>query len=451
MKTNSPSVSIFWANVFFASTIDVLFVGIDLYLIVSVYGGVDSAIDDIITSNNRSSLETVFAFGMLGTLVTFVLVGVQFFVAAGIPKNTELYVPGVLRLLCCFFHCRHRKLGGEFWHKVLQTFAVWFLMVFLQLIAGSVIPYLVLAIVNPVPSVTFLALGASTLFCLIVFVASLIHIGVQIKKSSCYDKIVAVVQGLVFIVFLGLVAITVIIYQGVIQSGTSTGFISGIALSLIPSGIIAVLGVAVKFKLLSDTDEDEDPEHQDESLLTRATSLIRHKLSFRQVKDKYQKDEAPDTSDTVPSDHPETGNGVELKKPDISKENQDDKIEKSDHNHTPIKKNLSISEINLIEYGEDETDLGNGSGGKTKEPSLKDPLMMTEAKSKPEPETKLDNDETDSGNDSSSDKDEANFKDPSTTNGTNSKLEQESEAEVYTNETAVEVVKIDFTDLENEK
>ena len=445
MKINSPSVSIFWANVFFTSTIDVLFVGIDLYLIVSVYGGVESAIDEIITSNNRSSLETVFAFGMLGTLVTFIVVGIQFFVAAGIPKNTELYVPGVLRLLCCFFPCQHRKLGRDFWHKVLQTFAVWFLMVFLQLVAGSVIPYLVLAIVNPVPSVTFLALGASTLFCLIIFVASLIHVGVQLKTSSCYDKIVAVVQGLVFIVFLGLVAITVIIYQGVIQSGTSTGFVSGIALSLIPSGIIAVLGVAVKFKLLSDTDDDDDQEHQDESLFTRATSLIRHRLSTRRVKDKYQKDKAPDTSDTAPS---ETGNGVELKKPDTSKESHDDNIsnnEKSDHNHTPIKKNLSISEANLIEYGEDETDSGNSD---TKESGLKDPTTLNEVKSKPESETKLDNDETDLGTDSSSDKEEANFKDPLTTNDTNDKLEPERE--VYINETAVEVVKIDFTDLENE-
>ena len=286
VKKNSPSVSIFWANVFFAFILDVLFAVLDLYLLVTVYGGVDSAIDDIIISNDRSSLETVFAFGLLGTLVTFILVSLQFFVAAGISKNTELHVPGLLKLLCCFFRCRCKKIGGEFWHKVVQTFAIWSLMVFLQLVTGSVIPYLVLAIVNPVPSVTFLALGASTLFCLIIFLASLIHIGVQLKKTTCYNKIVAVVQGLVFIVFLGLVAITVIIYQGVIQSGTSTGFVTGIALSLIPSAIIAILGVAVKFKLLSDPDEEEDPEHPHQSLLTRATSLLRHQTSTRRIKDR---------------------------------------------------------------------------------------------------------------------------------------------------------------------
>ena len=450
VKKNSPSVSIFWANVFFASAIDVFFVGIDLYLIVSVYGGVDSAIDEIITSSNRSTLETVFAFGMLGTLVTFTMVSIQFFVAAGIPKITELHIPGVLRVLCCFFPCRCRKLDGDFWRKALQTFAIWSLMVFLQLVAGSVIPYLVLAIVNPVPSVTFLALGASTLFCLIIFVASLIHIGVQLKKSSCYEKIVTVVQGLVFIVFLGLVAITVIIYQGVIQSGTSTGFVSGIALSLIPSGIIAVLGVAVKFKLLSDTDDD-DQEHQDESLLTRATSLLRHRLSTRRTKDKgYQKDKALDSSDVTPSDHPETENGVDMNKPHISHESQGDGIsndEKLDHNHTPIKKNLSISEVNLIECGEDETDSGNGSGSDTKESGIIDPSI--EAKSKSEsPETKLD-DETssESGNDSSSSKKEPDFKDPSTTSDVENK--PEPEPEVHINETAVEVVSIDFTDFDN--
>ena len=383
IKKNSSSVSIFWANVFFASILDALFVVLDLYLIVSVYGGVESAIDDIITSQNRSSLETVFAFGMLGTLVTIILGVLQFFVAAGIHKNTELHVPGLVRLFCCFFHCRCRRIGGEFWNKVLQTFAVWSLMVFLQLIAGSVIPYLVLAIVNPVPSVTFLALGASTLFCLIIFVASLIQVGVQLKKSSCYDRIVAVVQGLVFVVFLGLVAVTVIIYQGVIQSGTSTGFVSGIALSLIPSGIIAVLGVAVKFKLLNDPEDEE--ELQDESLFTRATSLIRRRFSTRRLKDKIGKDKASDV-ETAPSDHPVTENGVEIKKPNISKESQDDdasKDEKFDSNRILIKKNLSISEANLIEDGEDETDSGNGS---TKESGFKDPSTANDDKNKPETE-----------------------------------------------------------------
>ena len=450
VKTNRPSVSIFWANVFFASAIDVLFVGIDLYLIISVYGGVESAIDEIITSSNRSTLETVFAFGMLGTLVTFIMVTLQFFVAAGIPKNTELHVPGVLQLLCCFFSCRCRKLGGDFWRKVLQTFAVWSLMVFLQLVAGSVIPYLVLAIVNPVPSVTFLALGASTLFCLIIFVASLIHIGVQLKKSSCYDKIVAIVQGLVFIVFLGLVAITVIIYQGVIQSGTSTGFVSGIALSLIPSGIIAVLGVAVKFKLLSDAD-DEDPENQDESLFGRATSLIRHRFSTRRT-GRYAKVKVPDST------------GVDTEKVDINKESQGDEIsndERSDDNcnHTPTK---SISEVNLIEYGEEEIDLGNGSGSDTKKPGLEN--QSTEAQGKtepPEPETNKVDEEThiNSGNDdssSNSDQKEPDFgKDPSMTNDDNTaenKPVPEPESEIHINEMAVEVISIDFTDLDiNEK
>ena len=278
VDVNSSSVSIFWANIFFATILDMLSVVLDLYLIVSVYRGVDDAIAAI-TSNRRSALQTVFAFGMLGTLVTLCMTILQFIVAAGIPKNTKLYIPGVLKLLFCFFHCHCpcKKADGEFWNKVLQTFAIWFIMVFLQLVAGSVIPYLVLAIVNPVPAVTFLALGASTLFCLIISVASVIQIGARLKKSTCYEKVVALVQGLVFVVFLGLVAITVIIYQGVIQSGTDTGVISGIALSLVPSGVIAVLGFVGKSKLLNDGEEnDQNEEH--ESLLARAASIIRRKL-----------------------------------------------------------------------------------------------------------------------------------------------------------------------------
>ena len=278
-KKPGSSVNIFWANVFFAVILAVLFVCLDLFLIVSVYSGVDDAIGAI-TSNNRSALETVFAFGMLGALVSFTLVVLQFIVAAGTKKETQLYVPGVIRLLCCFFHCRCpcKKANGEFWHKVLQTFSIWFLMVFLQLVAGSLIPYLVLAIVNPVPSVTFLALGASTLFCLIVFVASILHAGSQDKRWSVFEKVIAILRGLVFIVFLGLVAITVIIYQGVIQSGTNTGVVSGIILSLVPSGIIAVLGLAVKTKLLRDED-DEEEEGKNESFFKQTATKIRDKIS----------------------------------------------------------------------------------------------------------------------------------------------------------------------------
>ena len=477
VKNSSPSgsVSIFWANVFFAITLDILFFGIDLYLIISVYGGVESAIDEIITSTNRSTLETVFAFGMLGTLVTFILVCLQFFVAAGIPKNTELYIPGLLRLLCCFFPCQCKKLGGDFWRKVVQTLAVWFLMVFLQLVAGSVIPYLVLAIVNPVPSVTFLALGTSTLFCLIIFVASLIHVSIQLKKSSCYHKIVAVAQGLVFIVFLGLVALTVIIYQGVIQSGTSTGFISGIALSLIPSGIIAVLGVAVKFKLLSDTDEEDDPkEHQNQSFFNLASGLIRHQLTTKQTRQARKlrniigHQVSQFKSDTVDhSDHPETNNtGVELlkevdtneqgdqddissrKEVDMSKESQDDQGELSNTDKELDYSRTRMKKISKVEFecpiNDDEIDSGNssGSGSDAKESGLKDtptlvvPVEIVSKTNPSELEVKLDNDDGDLGNNSSDDKKTSDFKDTTTS----------SEFEVkYKHEPEPLVVTIDFT------
>ena len=104
----------------------------------------------------------------------------------------------------------------------------------------------------------------------------------------CIRDRVSIVQGLVFIVFLGLVAITVIIYQGVIQSGTSTGPVTGIALSLLPSAIIAILGVAVKWKVLSD--EDEENPNQQESFLSRATSLFRNNIPTKEPSTEGQKD-----------------------------------------------------------------------------------------------------------------------------------------------------------------
>ena len=358
-EVNSSSVSIYWSSVFFAILLDVSFACLDLYLIVSVYQGVDNAIAAI-TSNRRSALQTVFAFGMLGMLVTLFMIILQFLVAAGIPKNTKLYIPGVLKLLCCFFHCHCpcKWANGEFWNKVLQTFAIWFIMVFLQLVAGSVIPYLVLAIVNPVPAVTFLALGASTVFCLIIFIASLFQLGGQLKKSTCYQKIVALVQGIVFIVFLGLVAITVIIYQSVIQSGTDTGVIAGIALSLVPSGIIAVLGLAVKSKLLSEVDEDDSNEK--ESLLTRATTIFHAR--DKKPKGKSQIED-PLKNGIIHSNHA-TNEGInEVKSKDAESipKSERENTSEADASHAFVRE----TNIDSSEGDSDEVLVGESNGGKS--------------------------------------------------------------------------------------
>ena len=81
-KHNSSSVSIFWASIFFTFILDVLFVGLDLYLIVSVYVGVSAAIDmNSASGQTEPFLDHTFVFGMLGTVVTFILIIVQSIIA----------------------------------------------------------------------------------------------------------------------------------------------------------------------------------------------------------------------------------------------------------------------------------------------------------------------------------------------------------------------------------
>lgn len=430
---NTPSVSIFWANVIFAAVIDMLFIGVDLFLIVSVYRGVDDAISAIISTSDRSALQTVFAFGVLGTLVTVILIFIQLFVAAGIAKNTIMYVPGLFTLFCCFFKCRCKRWNGEFWNKVLHTFAIWFLMAFLQLVAGSVIPYLVLAIVNPVPSVTFLALGASTLFCLIIFVASLLQVSVQMKKTSCYDKVVALVQGLVFIVFLGLVAITVIIYQGVIQSGTSTGVVSGIALSLVPSAIIAVLGFAVKSKLLRDGDEDKPKEQ--ESLFTRATSILRNKIAKEPtIIKKTNKVEETSDSDANCNHTPEKGEET------VKSEEVNLLLEEAANSNDP-----PVDKADSQKLEGDGNESSSESGFDTTKDSFSNPLY-------PDDKSEKDGDivSTDSSSvsnvgserGSAVDRKDSGYQNASTGDETN------ANAATYTNEMAEQVLTIDFTGLD---
>ena len=265
-QENSSVVSIYWANFFLACLANaVLILGnVVLYLGINF-------ISDI--SPNALSYRIV------GDATTLGLVLLELIVAVFTPKNDKLYIPFIIsQFICCCQCCKccGNGSGLAFLRKSIHTFAIWILMVFLQLVAASIVPVIIVCLGNPVPSIAFITLLASTLFCLVIFVAHLIHISERMKESTSQKRFILILQAFVFLVFFGIVSILIIVYLRFVQAGTSTDTLVGIILSLIPSAIISGVAWYTKRKLLSNGSTSKKPKYG-------GSSIKRFARAFRRI------------------------------------------------------------------------------------------------------------------------------------------------------------------------
>jgi len=246
---NQSVVSIYWANFFLACLANAVLIPGNVVLYVGI-----NVISDI--SPNALGYRIVSDGTTLG------LVLLELIVAVFTPKNDKLYIPFIIsQFICCCQCCKccGNGSGLAFLRKSIHTFAIWVLMVFLQLVAASIVPVIIVCLRNPVPSIAFITLMASTLFCLVIFVAHLIHISERMKESTTQERFTLMLQAFVFLVFFGIVSLVIIIYLTFVRAGTSTGTLEGIFLSLVPSAIISAVAWYTKSKLLSSENKKPGP------------------------------------------------------------------------------------------------------------------------------------------------------------------------------------------------
>ena len=270
-QLNSPVVSIYWSNVFIAILADVMIILGN----VGLYAGIG-----LIGENSSSAL----AYRIINDITMASLIALELVVAIITPKNHKLFIPHVIThgFCCCqCAKCCGWKPGRIFLRKVIQTVAIWALMVFLQIIASSILPVVIVCLRNPVPSFAFVTLLAACLFCLVIFIAHFIHISGRLRVMDARKKFSAILQAFVFLVFLGIVALAVIVYLSFVRAGSDTNSISGLIFSLIPSAVLAIGAWVAKSKLLRDDEDENEDQKGDQAEKGPLSVLTKYGGSFR--------------------------------------------------------------------------------------------------------------------------------------------------------------------------
>jgi len=147
---------------------------------------------------------------------------VEFIIAVHIFKDTHVPIPAAIeKSCCCFFRCVTHKTRS----KIIQTFALWYLMVGLQLVAMSAIPLSITTTVSPGYTIPLLATCVSVVLCSIVLVAHLLQPAAINKKiiSSCQSRVgLKIFQLLRVIIFFGLLITLALTYLMVLKYGASS-------------------------------------------------------------------------------------------------------------------------------------------------------------------------------------------------------------------------------------
>ena len=158
-------------------------------------------------------------------------------------------------LFCCCFCCC--CCSSNLKSKVVQTLALWGIMVFVQHITASLIPLCFTIILQPAEVLSILALAASTLFCTIIFVAHLLHLR---QVAGHLQKIAFCIQMFAIVSFIGLAIVSIVVYLQFLTAGVEFNGLGGFLASLVPSIILSAVGWYVKTKFLDTKTSAADPQ-----------------------------------------------------------------------------------------------------------------------------------------------------------------------------------------------
>jgi len=177
---------------------------------------------------------------------------VEFIIAVRIFKDTSVPIPAAIeKSCCCFFRCFSHKTRS----KIIQTFALWHLMVSLQLVAMTAIPLSITTIVSPGYTIPLLAMCAFIVLCFIVSVAHLLQPANTSNKitSSCQSRVgIKIFQLLKVITFFGFLITLVLTYFMMLKYGaSSTKGAAGYIFPLLPYLPLSAIGYYIKRKFFS--------------------------------------------------------------------------------------------------------------------------------------------------------------------------------------------------------
>ena len=238
MLASRPTFLMYWAVVIviaFCNTLN-LIASIWMYMYKK-----HRAINYLSAGNTSLYSDGMATFAARTTLLPLVYT-LELLIAALIPKDTGLPIPSVIQrmLFCCL--CFSSSIQS----KIIQTLAVWNIMISIQSLTTSAITVGVFFLISPLWVISVLGVIACCLLFAVVVVAYLLHHCTTNRNQKCSCKRCAInclsFTG-IFLSFLSVLTLLLVYFSMVYKiSGGVTGFL----VSLLPPVILSLVGWCVK-------------------------------------------------------------------------------------------------------------------------------------------------------------------------------------------------------------
>ena len=189
-----------------------------------------------------------------------------YYVAVKLPLMVLTFTMEVITV--CYSTYKHQPMKCLHWiaHSLASCHILWFAH---RLVTDAIIS-ITSFILAPAQTLGVLTLISSTVACVIIFVAYMIHKGFNgCNKRTCLPMLSAIIIG---VTTCGLVFIFTLLFIALVDHGLKSAGIGGFILSLIPPSLIFMVGLLVEWKLsmgyvphlrnkLSDSVDPQDRPH----------------------------------------------------------------------------------------------------------------------------------------------------------------------------------------------
>ena len=236
MLASTPTFLMCWAVVI------VIVLGNTLALIVSIRMYKESEAKLYFRTGNTS----IFSDGMAALVTKITLLPLvytlELLIAALIPKDTGLPIPSVIQRM--FFCCL--CFSSSIQSKIIQTLAVWQVMIFIQSLTANAITVGIFFLISPLWVISILGAIACCLLFAVVVVAYLLHHCTTNRNQKCSCKRFAI-NCLSFTgIFLSFLIVFTLLSGYILMAYKLSGGVTGFLVSVLPPVILSLIGWCVK-------------------------------------------------------------------------------------------------------------------------------------------------------------------------------------------------------------
>ena len=274
--------SIYWSVVFLC------FIGV---VVIIVGNGYLYYALTLISDESQEAL----GFRITSDIMLVILVLIELIASIFTSHDPNFFIPFLIRhTLCCnqCCSCCGSQTGRRSLRRAILSFAMWIIILLLQLVIASILPVAIVVVRNPVPSLAFISIMVALFFCMVVFVAYFLNafegdyiathkLSKEARRRSSISletlrrnpdvasewarsKLVLIAQAFIFLVIFGIVFLVIIIYLNFVRAGANANTVGGLFFSLVPSAVLGGITWAAKRHLFREFEEEGKEMEKDE-------------------------------------------------------------------------------------------------------------------------------------------------------------------------------------------